>query len=249
MGRKWTQDDVLAYNIRVVYQDRTTFFGMTDLPSPDVNNAALTAQNPATANDLSTSGMLHHMNRLTDPLTDPDHRAPATVDFVRELFKVLHYHTVAPIKLPMFGPKLNYVADQGRPPQLDVCIVDGSNVISLVVKVDRQSRDFDPEARLISDAVGAFNNDNLMRVKHLGTNALPSMVMPGIVMDGTMPTYYKIPVTAELVSAVDAGKRPEQETIVHAYRPEVPRPGEGMKPLDNRHIILSCFEAFRRFVF
>jgi len=119
----------------------------------------------------------------------------------------------------------------------------------LVVKVHRHSRGFDPEPRLISDVIAAFhNNNNMVRVKHLGTEPLASKVMPGIVMDGTMPTFYKIPVTPELVRAVESGERPEEETVVHAYRPEVPSPEEGMGPLDNRHIILSCFEAFRQFL-
>ena len=118
----------------------------------------------------------------------------------------------------------------------------------LVVKVDRHSRGFDSEARLFSDAIAAFHNDNIRRVEHHGTDPLTSKVMLGIVMDGTMPTFYKIPITAELVRAVESGKQPEQETVVHAYVPEVPRPEEGMKPSDNRHIILSCFEAFRKFL-
>ena len=87
-----------------------------------------------------------------------------------------------------------------------------------------------------------------MRVKRLGTNPLTSKVMPGIVMDGTMPTFYKIPITLELVTAVESGECLEQETIVYAYRPEVPRPEEGMKPVDNLYIILSCSEAFRNFL-
>jgi hypothetical protein len=53
--------------------------------------------------------------------------------------------------------------------------------------------------------------------------------MSGIVMDGSMPTFYKILVTPELVSAVESGERPEQETVVHAYCPEVPRPEEGIR--------------------
>ena len=253
MGRKWTQDDIIAYNITVVYQDLMTFFGMTNLPSPDVNKAALTAQDfqdPATANDEETLRMLYSMDRMTDP--DNLYRAPATICFVDNLFNVLHYGTMEQSRFSMFpvsGPQLCYIANQGRPPQMDICIMNRSDVISLVVKVNRHSRGFDPEPRLISDAIGAFHNDNLMRVTRLGTNPLTSMVMPGIVMDGSMPTFYKIPITAELVEAVEAGKQPEEETVVHAYRPEVPRPEEGMKPLDNRYIILSCFEAFRQFVF
>jgi hypothetical protein len=61
MGRKWTQDDVLAYNIKVVYQDLTTFFGVTDLPPPNVEEDAITAQDFATAENYWTSTMLGHM--------------------------------------------------------------------------------------------------------------------------------------------------------------------------------------------
>ena len=118
----------------------------------------------------------------------------------------------------------------------------------LVVKVDRHSRGFDSEARLISDAIAAFHNDNIRRVEYRGTDPLTTRLCLGYFMDGTMPTFYKIPITAELVRAVESGKQPEQETVVHAYVHEVPRPEEVMKPLDNRHIILSCFEAFRKFL-
>ena len=124
--------------------------------------------------------------------------------------------------------------------------MDEVRAILLVVKVDRHSRGFDPEPRLISDTISAFQNDNLMRVEILGTTPLVSKVMPGIVMDGTMPTFYKIPVTPELVRVVEFGEQPEQATVVYAYRPEVPRPEEGMRPLDNRYIILSCFSAFKQ---
>ena len=246
MGRKWTQNDVLAYNMKVVHKDLATFFGVANLPSPNVGVGALTAQDAADAQD-EASLMLIHADLVTDP--DPDVRESATIGFVEALFNVLQYRSLVPrTKILMFKSKLRHIASQGRPPQLDACIMDDSHAISLVVKVDRRSRGFDPEARLISDAIGAFHNNNLMRIKR-GTNPLPSMVMPGIVMDGTMPTFYQIPVIAQLVKAIEAGEQPKQETIIHAYRPEVPRPEEGIKPLDNRYIILSCFEAFRRLVF
>ena len=141
---------------------------------------------------------------------------------------------------------LRYLSSHGRPSRVDICIMHEFTSILLVIRVDRQSRGFYPEPRLISDTIAAFHNDNMVRVKRLGTDPLISKVMPGIVMKGSMPTFYKIPVTPELVRAVVSGERPEEETVVHAYRPEVPSPEEGMKPLDNRYIILSCFEAFRQ---
>ncbi|KAI0285329.1 hypothetical protein BGY98DRAFT_909892 [Russula aff. rugulosa BPL654] len=220
MGRKWTQDDFLAYNIKVVYQDLQTFFGIKDLPSPDVESDALTAQDVNTAARW-TSSMLFHMDRVAEP--DETGRKSSTIDFVKAVFN-------------------------GRRPQVDVCISDDTFAILLLAKVDMHLRGFDPEPRLISDAIAAFHNDNIRRATYLRTDPLTSKVMPGIVVDETMPTFYKIPITPELVKAVESGERPEEETIVHAYRPEVPRPEEGIRPLDNRFIILSCFEAFRKFM-
>ena len=146
---------------------------------------------------------------------DPDdvtgslsNRKPATIDFVRELFNVLHYPSVPQRRFLIARPKLDYLASQGSPPQVDVCIRDDTTTILLVVKVYSYLRRSDPEPRLISDAIAAFHNDNIMRVKRFGTDPLTSKVMPGIVMDGTMPTFYKIPITPELVTVVESGKRP-----------------------------------------
>jgi hypothetical protein len=251
MGRKWTQDDVLAYKIKVVHQDLRTFFGITNLPAPDVENDALTAQDRATATDRRTCGMLWHMNDV-DHVDDMDramgthNREPATTDFVTVLFDVIRYPTVA--RSVMMRHRLRYLAGRGMYPQVDVCILDDTRSVLLVVKVDSHLRGSDPEPRLISAAIAAFHNDNIGRVEHLGADPLTSKVMPGMVMDGTMPTFYKIPITPELVTAVESGEQPDQETVVHVYRPEVPRPEEGMRPLDNRSIIFSCFEAFRKFL-
>lgn len=68
--------------------------------------------------------------------------------------------------------------------------------------------------------------------------------MPGITMVGTTPTFYKIPVTTVLLQ-----RSPIRVTFCH---PPVPRPArresEGMKPLDNRLQIRSCYEAFKTVV-
>ena len=195
-----------------------TFFGVTDLPPPDVAKDALTAQVVTTTTDYWTSHMHLHM----DNMTDPDDREYGNIDFVAQLFNVVRYLNVKQNRFFMFKPKLRYLANQGRPPQVDVCIRDDTRAILLVVKVDRHLRGSDPELQLISDAIAAFHNDSIMRVKRLGTNPLTSKVMPGIVMDGTMPTFYKIPITPKLVTAVESGGQPEEETIVCAYR-TVPR--------------------------
>jgi hypothetical protein len=74
--------------------------------------------------------------------------------------------------------------------------------------------------------------------------------MPGIVMTGTLPTFFKIPVTQSLLYHIACGIRPPKETRVTYCFPLVParRRTEGMKPLDNRREILKCFEAFKAIV-
>jgi hypothetical protein len=123
MGRKWTQDDVLAYKIKVVYQDLETFFGMTELPNPNIeghDRNGFTAQDFAAAKGPWTSQMLRYINYVTRA-TEPDKRESTTLDFVRELFDVLHYSDVAQKwdVLTWVKPRYLAIASQGRPPQMD----------------------------------------------------------------------------------------------------------------------------------
>lgn len=37
LGRSWTPEDLLAFNIQVVLEDSRTFFGVADLPIPNVS--------------------------------------------------------------------------------------------------------------------------------------------------------------------------------------------------------------------
>jgi len=71
-------------------------------------------------------------------------------------------------------------------------------------------------------------------------------------MIGTAPTFYKIPVTDEILISLATSQYPTQVTTVTKLVPPVPFPerlaNDGMKPLVNRRIILQCFEAFRQFL-
>jgi hypothetical protein len=71
--------------------------------------------------------------------------------------------------------------------------------------------------------------------------------MPGIVLAGTTPTFYKIPVTNNLVRHVRHGIYPSEPTVVSAQVPDLPDNG-GMKPLENRQALLRYYEAFKRTV-
>lgn len=76
--------------------------------------------------------------------------------------------------------------------------------------------------------------------------------MPGIVLAGTMPNFFKIPITSNLVRHVQEGTYPPEPTVVSIHVPDLPRPRnrykEGMRPLDNRQALLRYYEAFKRIV-
>lgn len=73
-----------------------------------------------------------------------------------------------------------------------------------------------------------------------------SQIRPGV---GITPIFYKIPVTADCVRHVRHGTYSAEPTVVTMHVPAVPRLLRrytgGMKPLDNRQVILSCYEAFK----
>lgn len=102
------------------------------------------------------------------------------------------------------------------------------------------------EPQLIAEVIAAFQTNNYERRRLFGQG---HKVMSGTILT---PVFYKVPVTNELAKSVTLGQYPPTRTVVYAHLPPVPRPAcrldEGMRPLDNRAIILSCYEAFKRFV-
>jgi hypothetical protein len=105
------------------------------------------------------------------------------------------------------------------------------------------------EPQLIAEAIAAFYENNRRR-RDLGIRTVPSKVFAGIVMSGTAPTFYKIPVTEELVDAITCAQHPPNQTVIDKLVPPVPRlhsyMSDGMIPLENRRIVIQCLEAFKQ---
>jgi len=99
--------------------------------------------------------------------------------------------------------------------------------------------------------MAAFYETNKIR-RAAGLPPLHSKTFAGITMVGTAPTFYKIPVTEEILISLATAQYPLQVTTIEKLIPPVPFPArlasDGMKPLVNRRIILQCFEAFKQFV-
>jgi len=220
------------------------------LPQPAVHQELL---NHIDAGPMQIARHAELIN-LLDIAMIPQLGETAVDDFVVELFKLLDYahrNRVARtrVDLPLF------ICGEAMYAKTDVCIVDRSqNDILLLVQEDKRLEYGEPihaRAQLVAEAVGAFNENNVHR-EAIGLLPLAEKVMPGIVMVGTSPIFFKIPITQTLSTHIRHGTYPPEETRVLYCYPPVPRPArrrsEGMKPLDNRVEILRCYEAFKSIV-
>lgn len=249
----WTHDDLDALNITVTFQDTATFFNLPHgvLPEPTLNHHSILST--LSSGDTSTAEVFDFLRSMESAAALPPVK-DSVIDFISNLFRELRYsprrgrviRTRAEIPLLMSGEIRHSTAS--------ACILD-SNDISLLVLEDRRhmdENDVDPEPPLIAEAISAFQLSNSSRQHLLGLPPLDARLVPGLTMAGTLPVFYKVPVTNELAQAIQSGTYPTTPTQVHAHIPSIPRAvsrfSEAMKPLDNRRVLLGCFEAFKQFV-
>ncbi|THU76641.1 hypothetical protein K435DRAFT_141370 [Dendrothele bispora CBS 962.96] len=85
-----------------------------------------------------------------------------------------------------------------------------------------------------------------------GKDLLNSKLIPGITMRGVVPIFYLLEVTRELMDALQSGTYPMQETCLRKCIPPVRSPDQysqfGMRRLEDRKVVLKCFEAFKKFL-
>ncbi|PPQ68891.1 hypothetical protein CVT25_009014 [Psilocybe cyanescens] len=219
-GNDWSQYELAAYNITVEPQDAATFFGVDPLPETHVPTDMLDKLEAEETTDLASFLTISAMD-LAMGITPLEESA--VDDFVVRLFDILGYTN----RDVLLRTRKDMELEDKRH------LEDGR----------------DAEAQLIAEAVAAFQSNNKKRFL-AGLDLVLDVIIPGIVMIGTAPLFYKIRVTKELADAVMYGAFPQTPTIVHVHVPPLPRPyrrlSEGMKPLDNRRIALRCFEAFKR---
>ncbi|KAF6754865.1 hypothetical protein DFP72DRAFT_1169858 [Ephemerocybe angulata] len=255
-GDTWTPYELRAFKIKVVREDNQAFFGAADLPAP--NGVSPIIWNNVTA----PPGPIPKIFRdffafLEDMMWRRQGEESLVIEFAAILFEMLGYDAGQRI-LQRRREVLFDMCGIEVDAKVDVTVVDEWHSPSffryiLLFKEDKSydSGDEYPESQLIATALAAFHKINKMRLK-AGMPALESQTFPGITMVGSAPTFYKITITSELALAVAGGVYPENETIVRKFVPPVPEPlnyaAQGMVPLENRRIVLQCFEAFRQFV-
>ncbi|KAK0503771.1 hypothetical protein EDD18DRAFT_1344678 [Armillaria luteobubalina] len=221
-GSNWSQNGLCTHNIVVEYQDTATFFGVNPLPQPPIPAELL---HNVAAEDMEDEGnytLMQYMDWVMNPVP---------------------VQTSA-LNIPLF------ICDEQQDAKPNVSIMTDSIKILLLVQQDKQ--DMEAEPQLIAEAIAAFQANNYEQRCFFSQGPIAHKTMPGIVLTGTLPVFYKIPVTTKLTDSVSLGQYLPTRSSVHAHLPPVPHPAchlnEGMRPLDNRVIILSYYEAFKQFV-
>ncbi|KAM6492005.1 hypothetical protein JOM56_012643 [Amanita muscaria] len=248
-GSNWGMNELIAFNIRVNTVNTQTFFGSPNLPRITVSPVILdNLEEPA--------GSLHKADMdffayMEDAMTSEESFVD---DFAAFLLKMMGYdegrrviHLRKKMGFEMCGQRVDA--------KTDVCVMkrpgSGAKYLLLMQEDARHMSKDDPEPQLIAEAVAAFYETN-RALRAAGLPPLQSKTFAGITMTGTAPTFYKIPVTEELLVSLATSQYPPKVTTVEKLIPPVPSPerlvNDGMKPLVNRRIILQCFEAFKQFV-
>lgn len=248
-GNDWTRNELAAYNISIASQNVTTFFELPTLPEPHVPADMLQKLEADDANDLDVCRTLAAMDLAMNPIPSEE---SAVDDFTVRLFDMLGY-TTREISLRTRKDIPLTICAETRHAKTDVCLLMNRSEIILLVQEDKRNMEVagDAEAQLIAEAIATFQSNNMRRILN-DVPARDASLIPGIVMVGTAPVFYKMLITKELADAVAFGIFPPNPTVVYRHIPSVPRPtrllSEGMKPLDNRTVILRCFEGFKKFI-
>ncbi|KAF9471085.1 hypothetical protein BDN70DRAFT_605389 [Pholiota conissans] len=215
--------------------------------------------------DTTDGGAIQGIYHIDTISSDVSAKDCSPLDLVRLLFDMLEYnrpiravHTSSGMKveLAVCGKTTHARVDMTIAQMAPGMQVD--ELLVLLLQEDKRNREWeaerdgdDAEACLIASAIGAFQKYNRKREK-LGYALLEHRLFPGIVILGSSPVFYKIDVTRELAEAVKRGVCPSTTTVVERHVPAVPRPEkrdeEGMKPLDNRRIMLGCYQAMKKFI-
>ena len=219
-----------------------TFFGVNPLPQPAVANEILTRIKADDMKNDANYKFLCYMDLTMNPVPAEE---SAVVDFAVCLLTLLDYAPRTRIIRRRSTSRLP--SAESNVIQQPMSVVDEDDILLLVQEDKRHKERKDPEPQLVTQAIAAFQTNNTRRTRVFSQVVNDAMVMPGITLVGSSPTFYKIPVTKEFAQ----GQFPAAPIVVYAHLPAVPRPArlsEGMKPLENRWHILACCEAFRQFV-
>ncbi|KAJ7067818.1 hypothetical protein C8F01DRAFT_1364265 [Mycena amicta] len=243
----WTTRELAALNISVETVDALSFFGRP-LPDPS-SDPTLLAHPVLMSNETSSAGPISKdERRFFGYLHVATENPSAVVDFCAHLLQTLDYDE--PDRTVRRYVELRFLmGGQWVHAKPDVAIKDAEQHYMLLVQQDKRCLSAEIEPQLIAEAIAAHYVNNERR-RLLMLPPLATEVFAGIIMTGSAPIFYKIPVSEALLEAVETTQYPAHATVVSRFVPPVrdliTYLEYGMVPLANRQLILQCFGAFRQ---
>jgi hypothetical protein len=241
----WTLNELLAYNVVVRCQNDLEFFGHSDVSNLSHMDPLLLSSS-ADSEGLSdpTHRALQYLHLAT---TTSNGQEAAIDDFTKEILRIVGYEVCGTLLQSRFTIPLTISGETSKLAQPDICLVQGSSTVLLVVRINTPSVTArDPEAQVIGDAIAAFQHNNRNRVR-LGPEKLDEMVIPCITMMGTRPIFYMVPVSKDLSNSVITGQYPQHSTSITKYILVTGsrRLSEGMEVPDFRKLALQRLDTFK----
>ncbi|KAF8871638.1 hypothetical protein CPB85DRAFT_1445467 [Mucidula mucida] len=221
-GSDWTAFHLRHFKFSFKKQTARKFFGVKKLLEPDVDPELLENLEAA---DMRQNSSVQLMTMM-DLAMQPNAKETAVDDYCYKLLNMLEY--------PYYTRTLRrrketslLIAGESRYATADISLVDcADNMLILLVVEDKHLADEEPEnvtAQLVAKAVAAFRESNMNRIS-AGSQPISNRVMPGIIMVGTSPTLYSIPLSETICNNIQNGTRPGKATIISFYRPSIRRP-------------------------
>lgn len=245
-GSKWTTHDLEAYNIRVSSQSPANFYGQ---PLPPVESLSSLDPN-LLSGTLHTQGVSEETYRVLEYLDLAARRnssqESAIDDVAKEILRALGYENHGLVLRSRYDLPLVVSGVRNRSAKTNVCLIHSSSTTLLVIQENKTIISHsNPEPQVIAEAIATFQFNNRIRAQ-CDKSACDSMIIPCIMMIGTRPTFYLVPVTKALSEAVATGQYPLSSTVVKECIVESnSSPGGGMETPEFRKVALQHFAAFR----
>jgi hypothetical protein len=246
-GSYWRKHDLLSYNIIIDNHSPCTFFrvGAPQLPTsmaePCIDRKLFDEGTKSSTPGLSSS-TYHFLRYLELAVGVFRHEEVAYDDMARSLLEAAHFERAGNISRTRQNLRLD-ICGQKKWARPNVTLVGPSDLILLLGENKTPFNTRQPEPQLIAEAIATYQyNNQVPQEQHL--RKLHSMTFPAIVMHGTRPSFYRIPVTRDLNLAVRLGKYPK--TTTHVARCDTtPGPTPGMKLATVRKQVFQQFVSFR----
>ena len=239
----WTENELIAYNITISSLSPDKFFPTPDPPLNDIDPAILNSSLAADTTTLSiaASTYLAHLRYAAGATQE------GFIDiFVIETLKLLGFENSRAIVAMHYTIPFTICGEADRVAHLDECLIHDTTFVFLVLVKDNTFTGSPAEAQVVAGAIATFQFNNMKREEY-GLDPLNAMTIPCIIMSGTRPTFYLVPVTAELSEAVTCGWYPKHPTQV--LRCETVAADQdaaaGMENIEYRKLALKRLLAFK----